>query len=254
MESLANSNVKNISNNSVSFSHSDALVLLKNIQDNSVDLILIDPPYAISRETGFKSTNNKDYARLGVSFDFGEWDNAFTHQDLESVMKEAYRVLRKGGTIICFYDLWKLTDLKTAMESVKFKQLRLIEWIKSNPVPLNQSINYLTNAREIAVLGVKVGKPTFNGKYDNGVYSYPITREKRFHPTQKPVKFMSDLIEKHSNVGDLVVDCFSGSGTTAVAAIQTSRMFVGCERDQTFFDKASDRINSELAKVQHSLF
>ena len=55
------------------------------------------------------------------------------------------------------------------MEQRKFKQHVLLEWVKTNPVPLNQSVNYLTNAREMALLGVKGGKPTFNGKYDNGL-------------------------------------------------------------------------------------
>ena len=72
------------------------------------------------------------------------------------------------------------------MEKYKFKQIRFIEWIKTNPVPLNQSVNYLTNSREIALLGVKGGKPTFNSKYDKGIYEYPIQSGKtRFHPTQK---------------------------------------------------------------------
>ena len=66
------------------------------------------------------------------------------------------------------------------------KQIRFIEWIKTNPQPLNSSTNYLTNCREIALLGVKGGKPIFNSKYDNGKYEFPLQGGKeRFHPTQK---------------------------------------------------------------------
>ena len=70
----------------------------------------------------------------------------------------------------------------------------------------------MTNAREIGVVGVKSGKPVFHSEYDNGVYSYPICHDKgRFHPTQKPVALLEEIIEKHSNEGDLVLDCFAGS-------------------------------------------
>jgi len=114
------------------------------------------------------------------------------------------------------------------MEKYKFKQIRLIEWIKTNPIPLNQSVNYLTNAREIAVLGVKGGKPTFNSKYDKGIYEYPIQSGKdRFHPTQKNIKLFEDLIKKHSNEGDVVLDTFLGGGTTAIACKNTNRNFIG---------------------------
>lgn len=174
--------------------------------------------------------------------DFGEWDNGFTGLDI--VIKEAYRILKNGGTIICFYDIWKVTTLKEYFEKARFKQIRLIEWLKTNPVPLNSKLNYLTNAREIAVCGVKKGKPTFHSEYDNGMYMYPICHDKdRFHPTQKPLALIEELIEKHSNEGDTVLDCFLGSGTTAVAAYNKNRNFIGCELSKEYFDKILDRLN-----------
>jgi DNA modification methylase len=147
--------------------------------------------------------------------------------------------------MICFYDLWKITELAQTMEAAKFKQLRFLEWVKTNPVPINQSVNYLTNAREIALLGVKGGKPTFNSKYDNGIYEYPIEHSKgRFHPTQKSLKLIRELIEKHSNPGDTVLDCFAGSCTTGVAALELGRSFVGCELDPGYFSQAQTRLSA----------
>ena len=166
---------------------------LKTLKDNSIDLVLIDPPYEVSRDTNFASGEKKgtDVDRFRVSMDFGDWDKNF--MGLGEVCKEAYRVLRKGGTMICFYDLWKITDLKNYLEDAKFKQLRFIEWIKTNPVPINSKINYLTNAREIAVIAVKGGKAIFNSVYDNGIYEFPICHDKgRFHPTQKPLDLISE--------------------------------------------------------------
>jgi len=180
--------------------------------------------------------------------DFGKWDHRLVGFD--QAIHECYRVLRKCGTLICFYDLWKITELAQTMEAAKFKQHRFLEWVKTNPVPLNQSVNYLTNAREIALLGVKGGKPTFNGKYDNGIYNYPIEHSKgRFHPTQKNLQLIKDLIIKHSNEGDTVLDCFAGSCTTGAAALSLNRDFIGCELDPDYYAKASKR----LAGIQGAL-
>lgn len=225
--------------------HGDCIEMMRKIPDGSVDLVLTDPPYAVSRKTNFASgePTGKDVDRFRVSMDFGEWDSE--EIDLLPVFLEAYRVLRKGGTIICFYDLWKITTLKTAFEQAGFKQLRFAEWIKTNPVPLNSKTNYLTNAREIMISGVKGGKPTFHSEYDDGTYRYPICHGSvRVHPTQKPVPLMKELVEKHSNPNDIVLDPFMGSGSTGVACLNTGREFIGIEKDADYFRVASERIRN----------
>lgn len=224
----------------------DFINYLPKIQKGLVDLILTDPPYSISRDTGFKSVV-KGVKRFAVSMDFGEWDHF--QVNLSTLASELYRILRDGGTTIIFYDLWKITHLVDAMTNVGFKQIRLIIWEKTNPVPLNSKRNYLTNSREIAVLGVKRGKPTFNSEYDKGVYHLPIPREKRFHPTQKPIRLIKKLIQKHSNENDIVLDCFLGSGTTIVAAKELNRRYLGCEIDSGYFKKAKLRIAGGLLDV-----
>lgn len=231
----------------------DCFQYLKSIPNRTVDLVLIDPPYEVSRETNFQSgeETGKDTDRFRISMDFGDWDNNFT--GLDRVINESYRVLKNSGTLICFYDLWKITNLKDYFCKANFKQIRLIEWLKTNPVPLNSKTNYLTNAREIAVLGVKGGKPTFNSEYDNGTYQYPICHDKgRFHPTQKPLALIEDIIKKHSNEGDLVLDCFSGSGTTAIASYNTNRNFIGCELSKEYYDKTIQRLN-QLGIINSSI-
>lgn len=218
---------------------------LKTIPDKSVSLVLIDPPYEISKNTNFKTgkikNNNTD--RFRISMFFGEWDTVFDNLDI--VINECYRILKNGGTIICFYDIWKISFLKKYLENAKFKQIRFIEWIKTNPVPLNSKINYLSNAREIAVVGIKKGKGVFKSEYDKGIYEYPIYHnKKRFHPTQKPVTLLEELIKKHTNEGDLVLDCFAGSGTTTIAAYNTNRDFTGCELDKNYYKKTLCRLHS----------
>ena len=229
---------------SFEFTNESCFDLLPRIKSNSVDLILIDPPYEISRPTNFQNgeETGRDTDRFRISMDFGEWDKNFT--GLEVVIKEGYRILRQGGTMICFYDLWKIETLKNLYDRNKFKQVRFIEWIKTNPVPINSKINYLTNAREVAVSAIKGSKPTFNSSYDNGLYSYPICagKERTIHPTQKPLSLITDLVLKHSNEGDTVLDCFMGSGTTGVACKNTNREFIGMELDEKYFEIACNRI------------
>jgi len=233
----------------VTLKRQDGLQFLSGISDRSVDLVLLDPPYEISRPTGFMASNGeRTIERFKMSYEFGEWDQQSTN--LAPFVSEFYRVLRPGGTLIIFYDLWKITPLSEIMKAAKFKQLRFLEWVKTNPVPINSKLNYLTNSREIALSGVKVSKPTFNSKYDNGIYKFPIYHGKdRFHPTQKSLPLFEDLIRKHSNEGDLVLDCFAGSATTAIAAINTNRKFIGCELDQGYYDQSVERINKYLADV-----
>ena len=254
----------------------DGIEFLNSLDDNSVDLILTDPPYIISKESGmnkfvdevakieasgknkkteeewiaFKEKKEytddkykKNYIKYGntsgnkyaFKTDYGKWDKEFTIDKLEEFVKLFYKKLRKGGTCIIFFDLWKLETLKAIMEKAKtekngFKQIRFIEWIKTNPMPLNQKINYLTNCREVALLGVKGGKPTFHSKYDKGIYQFPIQSGKsRIHQTQKSLPLFEELIKKHSNEGDLVVDTFLGGGTTVFACKNTIRRFAGCK-------------------------
>jgi len=206
------------------------------------------------KDNNIKNDDNKEkYRRYGtiygkkycVKTDYGEWDSKFTIEKLDEFVKQYYKKLRKGGTLIMFFDLWKITNLKEIFEKHRFKQIRFIEWIKTNPQPRNSSVNYLTNCREIALLGVKTGKPTFNSKYDNGIYNYPLQGGKnRFHPTQKNLELFKDLINKHSNKGDIVMDTFLGAGTTAFACKSTERNFKGCEISKTYYKKINEIFKS----------
>jgi site-specific DNA-methyltransferase (adenine-specific) len=292
-------NTAELKMNTIEIKNADGIDYLSTILNDSVDLILTDPPYIISKETGMNAHYNKvklneenntpfvkteeewniykeeyynnpnnavedennksikriiklkdshkeKYMKYGtiygkkycVQTNYGVWDSEFTMEKLELFIIEYYKKLKKGGTIIIFFDLWKISHLKEIMEKHKFKQIRFIELIKKNPQPLNSSVNYLTNCREIALLGIKGSKPTFNSKYDNGIYYCNIQGGKtRFHPTQKPLTAIEEIILKHSNENDIVLDTFLGSGTTAVACKNTNRQFKGCEISKEYFDK-----------------
>lgn len=229
------------------FINDDCFDYIKKIENNSVDLILTDPPYFISRDSNFKKTSDNTpddmKKKYDISIDFGEWDKGEIDWDI--LLSEYYRILKPGGTLIIFYDSWKSNELKLYAEKNKFKQPRVGMWVKTNPVPINSKLNYLSNAVEYFYTFVKKSKPTFNSSYDNGIYSYPIChgKERYKHPTQKPLQLISDLIKKHSNSGDLVLDTFAGTGTTAHACLNLNRNYIMVEKDEIYFKIMIDRIN-----------
>ena len=219
---------------------------LKKMADKSVDLILTDPPYFISKPSNFKIINDNTPEECAKKFnytvDFGDWDKG--ELDWDILFNEYYRVLKKGGSLIIFYDIWKSSEMKKYAELNKFKQPRIGYWVKTNPVPINSKSNYLSNAIETFFTFVKAGKPTFKSRYDNGIYSYPIChgKERLKHPTQKPLSLMKDLVEKHSNEGDLILDSFAGTGTTGKACEELNRKYIMVEENEGYYNMMKKRL------------
>lgn len=219
--------------------------LIKDIKTKSIDLIIIDPPYNISRISNFKNSSFIPINKyINHSIDFGKWD--IIEIDWDFLFKEYNRVLRKGGTLIIFYDIWKSSIIKNIADKYNFKQPRVCQWLKTNPVPINSKLNYLSNSSEYFFTFVKGGKPTFNSIYDNGVYMYPIChgKERYNHPTQKPLQLISDLILKHSNECDVVLDTFAGTGTTAHACVLNNRDYIVMENNEEYYDIIKNRIDN----------
>lgn len=229
----------------------DCIKGIKNIPSESVDLILTDPPYYISRKSNFKKGGGCTSKYGSISMDFGEWDKG-EKIDFELLFKESFRILKKGGTLIMFYDIFKIGELADIALSLSFKQPRIGFWDKTNAVPINAKINYLSNCREYFISFCKGKKGVFNSYYDKGVYSYPIVcgKERTSHPTQKPISLMEELIKTNSNKGDVVAGFFMGSGTTAVAAIRNKRKFIGFELSKEYFDISNERIKQEMSQLK----
>jgi hypothetical protein len=155
-----------------------------------------------------------------------------------------------------------------AMQQLGFKLLNDITWVKPNPPP-NLSCRYFTHATETIIWAAKNKKSrhTFHyramkeqagGKQMKSVWEIlpPEREEKRFgkHPTQKPVALLERILLASSNPGDLILDPFLGSGTTAVAAVRLSRFVLGVEQRQEPASLTVCRVCSELAQVVISVF
>lgn len=221
----------------------DCFEVLKTLEKNSVDLILTDPPYNISRQSNFtKNSENNKFNK--ISIDFGDWDKETI--DLDLLFSEYKRVLKPGGTLIIFYDIWKCDQLKQAAESSGFRQPRVCQWVKNNPTPINSKINYLSNAIEFFFTFVKGKNPKFYSQYDKGIYNYPLChgKERTSHPTQKPLGLFKEIILKHTDEHDVVLDTFAGVGTTAVACKELNRDYILIERDQEYVKMIYDRLNA----------
>ena len=216
---------------------------MKGLIENKVvvDAIITDPPYNIARDNNFDTMGRK-------GIDFGEWDKDF---DQFSWIDNTYDLLKKGGSLFIFNDWKNIGEIAKYAETKGFEIKDMIRWRKSNPMPRNRDRRYITDF-EVAVWLVKPkAKWTFNRSsetYDRCEYECGLTPKSEKvgeHMTQKPVKLMEDIIKKHTNEGELVLDCFMGTGTTGVACINTNRKFIGIELDDTYYGDCEKRIKNK---------
>lgn len=211
---------------------------MKKLVENNIvfDAIITDPPYNISQENNFDTLN-----RAGI--DFGEWDKNF---DTAFWIPYAAPLVKKGGSVIVFSAWREMGYIANELEKHGFIIKTMIRWEKKNPMPRNVDRLYLSDI-EYAIWAVKKGdKWTFNRgnskyrrpKYESGVVC---GKERVGHPTQKSLKIMKEIIETHTNEGDLIFDPFSGSFTTMEACLHTNRLFIGTELDGKWLPIAKER-------------
>ena len=201
------------------------------------DLVLTDPPYGISRSTGFSNTKVD-------TTEFGEWDRPILPAELAGALKSA---LASSGTAVVWWNIWRVGELREALEAAGFRMCQAVFWEKTNPVPLNSKRTYLPNARESAVVAAAGPNPFFAEEHHSGVFRAPIPRT-RYHPTQKPVEIFEQLIETHCPPRGLVADPFLGGGTTAVAAVRRKRRFAGGDVSPDYVETAQKRVAGEVAQ------
>lgn len=227
----------------------DCLEEMKKMENESIDLILTDIPYDISKENNFKSIKNftkKDWLESNYKWiDFGEWDkNIF---NLEEYIKECLRIMKNwtSAFIWCSYQQLALIEDYYKKYCPKSKQwaLRIWVWQKSNPSVFNMD-KMPINPFEVWIWFRKWSKWTFN-KQDNWkatrLYwetSYAIW----LHPTQKRVDISEDIIKTFSNKWDIIFDWVMWSWTTWVACKNLNRDFIGIELKKEYFNIAQNRI------------
>ena len=215
----------------------DCLNVLKEIEDNSVDFILTDPPYNIARDNNFHTMGRK-------GIDFGEWDKGF---DLFSYIDLLPRVCTKNANVVIFNSWTNLGEIAKYAESKGFVIKDMLRWEKSNPMPRNRDRRFVVDYEVAVWLTMPKAKWTFNRQsetYDRPLFKGSLVsgNEKTAHTTQKPIWLMKEILQVLSNEGDTVLDPFMGSGSTGVACKELGRNFIGVELDKQYFDIATKRI------------
>lgn len=219
--------------------NNDCVIGMQELQNNTVDAIITDPPYNIARDNNFNTMG-----RVGI--DFGGWDKGF---NLVSWIPIAIDKVKKGGNVVIFTDWKSTTPIIEELEKNNCEVKDMIRVEKSNPMPRNRDRRFITDY-EIAIWAVKKGaKWTFNRKLET--YERPLIKTKvtpksekieKGHPTQKNIETMEWLIERLTNESDVVLDPFMGSGTTGVACQNLNRRFIGYELDDKYYSMAKSRL------------
>lgn len=199
-----------------------------------VDAVITDPPY---------NTRTDDITLPGRSAmrrDFGEWDAG--EFDPMPFLDRMWDVTRKGGSLIAFTSDRLLGRYRRLMPT--WTPRGTLIWIKANPAP-HPRPQYV-QATEFVVWMSKPGPAaTWNGSgYVPNVLYYPVCGgdERTEHPTQKPEALMMELITRHTNPGDLILDPFMGSGTTLAAAKRLGRRAIGIDINAKYCELAAARL------------
>jgi len=208
-----------------------------------VDCILTDPPYNIAKDTNFKSMKSRGG---NVAMDFGEWDKG---ADILSYINKLPQLLNENSNVLIFNAWENLESIKRQCVANNITIKRCLVLSKSNPAPFNRD-RLFVNDVEFALWGVynsknKPTKWTFNrgDKLEKCVIPTTVQSSK-LHPTMKDIKVINKLINILTNKGDIVLDCFMGSGTTGVACKNLKRSFIGIEMDKDYFKIAKERIKN----------
>jgi len=243
----------------------DCIEELKKLPENSVDAIITDPPYMISQEgkkLSRKSLSSKSWKRnMDVKLDFGKWDSFKDEKEFfdftESWFKESIRVLKPKGWIYVFFDKQKLGYFDLLLsKKYGIKPRTVFAWLKSNPCPSFRKVNWLS-ASEFIWVGSKGECKLKNFLKQTEMFNYMITPNKSSygktkHPTEKPLILIEKFVEVNTNEGDIVLDPFLGSGTTAIACLKLNRRFIGIEKEEEYVKIAKARIKPFMEQTKLS--
>jgi len=246
----------------------NSLELLKNLPENSIDMIFADPPYLLSNG-GFTV-----HAGRRVSVNKGEWDASnglkkdFNfHLDWIKTCREP---LKLNGSIWISGTYHSIYQCGFALQVNKFHILNEITWFKPNASP-NLSRRYFTASHETLIWARKDKKAKHKFNYElmrdsnwredfikkpnaqmRSVWAIypPKKEEKKFgkHPTQKPLDLLKRIVLASTDKGDIILDPFTGSSTTGLAAFLYGRKFIGVDKEKKYLDLSIERFKELKSK------
>ncbi len=252
----------------------DCLNILPSLPERSVDMIFADPPYNLSNG-GITCQSGRM-----VSVNKGEWDKSQGIEQNQAFaiqwLTACRQVLKDDGTIWVSGTMHNIYSVGYALQQLGYKLLNEISWFKPNASP-NLSCRYFTHSHETLIWAAKSAKSKHKFDYqlmkksaggkqmrslwmdidvedepqDIWVMSTPSKVEKTFgkHPTQKPLALLERIILASTGLGDLILDPFTGSSTTGVAAVKHGRRFIGIDTDTQYLDLSVKRLEQELGNT-----
>lgn len=232
-----------VKNDKFKIENGDAFKLLKDIPDNSVDLILTDPPYNLGEHS---RGNIKLNWRSDINNDIEDWDVGF---DPTLLTEDFLRILKPTGNLFIFCS-YNLIGKYHELLNHRFDTFQFMVWHKTNPAPKIRKAGFLNSCELIVACWNK--SHTWNFGKQNEMHNFiegPICMgNERIkdpkHPTQKPIYALKHIINIASNEGDVILDPFMGVGSTGVAAMQLNRSFIGFELEEKYFLASKKRLQT----------
>ena len=217
----------------------DCMEGLKLINDNSIDLVIIDPPYLLNINNVKNFSNMNRYAN-----DLLNLKDGFDLKVLDLLIQKMKKI-----NIYIYCSKRQVKDLLNYFSNKNCNH-EILTWHKQNPSPLINN-NYLPDTEYILFFREK-GVKLYGNYHTKRKYYISLTnkvdKQKYKHPTIKPLELIEYHIENSSKEGDLILDCFAGSGTTLVGAINKNRRYIGFEIDKNYYEIAKKRIEEAVLK------
>ena len=244
----------------------DCTKVLKTIPDESIDLVFADPPYNLQLK---KELVRPDNSKVLAVNDYWDKFSSFNDYDIftNNWLNECKRILKSNGSIWVIGSYHNIFRIGSKIQDLGFWILNDVIWRKTNPMPNFKGTRF-TNAHETLIWAAKNEGSKFTFNYDamkslNGDlqmrsdWILPICSGKerikkngvKVHSTQKPENLLSRVILSSTNINDIILDPFMGTGTTAVVAKRLNRKWLGIEKDEKYIKEARNRVN--LTQVEH---
>lgn len=214
----------------------DCIEGMKGLPDNSIDLIVTDPPYLVKYKTNHRKDKSHKFCK--------EIKNDDNFGLISDYLKECYRVLKDDSAAYVFCSCVHVAYFLEEAEKAGFKVKNLIVWVKNNWTAGDLQAAFGRQYEFILLLNK--GRKKLNGKRITDVWHFDrVSGKNQLHQNQKPLELIEQCIKYHSNEGDVILDGFMGSGTTAIAALRNKRKFIGWELDEEYYNTAHERLCNE---------
>ena len=229
----AQASLPNETPDNVQFSRADAIAWLKELRDESVDLIVTDPPYeSLEKHRAVGTTTRLKHSKSSSN----DWFSVFPNERFRDLFAELYRVLRRDRHFYLFCDQETMFVARPIAERAGFRFWKPLVWDK-----MKIGMGYHYRARYEFILFFEKGKRRLNDLGIPDIIQVP--RIHRGYPAEKPAKVAEILIRQSTAQDETVIDPFMGSASTGVAAVNLGRRFMGNDLCSKAIDVARQRLH-----------